>query len=129
MRSSQTSKQKSAAVAEAEQIMADRAKDDPIIPDYRLPRPCNRCGFMRRVLIRIERIPTYLDGVVDRYGQRRPIFKNGDEQYEAHCTACKYDLNARKYERLADENTKRARDERSRQALRRLQPYKRRSTK
>jgi hypothetical protein len=40
------------------------------------------------------------------------------------CTACHFELRADHYQRLADENRKRARVTRSKQAIQRLKPYK-----
>lgn len=123
MRSSQTPEQKSAALADAEREISDRAKDDPIVPDVRAPRACKGCGFVRTVLVRTRREADYSAGLLDRYGTPRPTFKNTGESYESHCTACKLEANARKYERLADQNRARAVKARSAQAMRRLASF------
>jgi hypothetical protein len=71
--------------------------------------PCERCGFVR------------LTKFTPRTHNGKPT---GDGMFEKHCAACRFDLNALHYDHLANTNRKRASEERSRQALRRLKPYR-----
>lgn len=77
---------------------------------------------MRRVVVRIVRTAIYVHE--DPYGRLVPTFKNDGETYESYCHACALERNAIKYERLASTNRKRAAEERTRQAMRHLKPYK-----
>lgn len=90
-----------------EQALADERASDPIVPDFRAKRACKRCGFERMVKVRIERVHVVtIDG--DRW-------RNGGESYEEHCTACKFEIKALHYTRLAVENRRRADAARSKQ--------------
>lgn len=66
---------------------------------------CERCGYVRRVTF----TPRLREGV-----------EIGGSVGSATCTACDYEINAQKYERLASTNRRRAVEARSRQAMRRL---------
>jgi hypothetical protein len=89
-------------------------------PDRRLPRACKRCGFVRVVLIRdeIRFVPDGTTRMVHGAPSPNGEFQIVGESYTPNCTACEYELNARKYFRLADVNQRRAQETRALQAKR-----------
>lgn len=99
-----------------EAALAAEAQSDPQRPDRREERACKRCGFVRIVKITDVRTGT-------RHGNNY-IFKITGESFANNCHACDLELNADKYDRLASVNRKRAADERGRQAMRRLKPFR-----
>lgn len=77
-------------------------KDRPVL------HACERCGYVRRV-------------------KYTPRLREGVEvggSVSATCTACDYEINAAKYERLAALNRSRAAKARAAQAMQRLKPLK-----
>ncbi len=90
-------------------------------PNFRAPRACIKCGYVRVVLVRTK--TRYIPGGPDAeivHGARIGTFVLDGENFEDYCTACHYEMNAKKYDRLADLNRKRAAVARSKQAIARL---------
>jgi hypothetical protein len=85
--------------------------------ERREPRPCKKCGFVRVVKI-VDRTEFVPDGTTTRVNgspSQGGEFKFVGESYAETCRGCHLEANARKYDRLADENRRRAKVERERQ--------------